>query len=109
MRAHSGVDRIALGERGKRRRHVPPTFPDFSPATTLAEAAIDIAQRLAHERVGVFLAQLRLQRFDERNQHLGLYLGLLYEGNVHASPPWTSVLIAKFASVCGRLGTNFAI
>ena len=79
------------------------------PPPLLAEAAIDIAERLADKRVRALLAQFRLQGLDERNQHLSLYLGLLYDGDVHASPPWTSVLIAKFASVCGRLGTNFAI
>jgi len=37
--------------------------------------------------VRALLAQFRLQGFDERNQHLGLYLGLFNDGNVRTSPP----------------------
>jgi hypothetical protein len=59
----------------------------FHPPPLFAEATIDIAQSLADKRVRSFLAQFRLKGLDERNQNLSLYLGLLYDGDVHASPP----------------------
>src|SRR5690242_10812403 len=47
-----------------------------------------VAERLAHQFVGPRFAQLRLQRPEERDQDLGVYLYLLDQRYVHRSPPW---------------------
>src|SRR5262245_7911411 len=85
LRADSVVDGVSLGEGGKRQRHVlPDMLGCFRTPPLFAEATINVAESLTDKGVRAFLTQFRLQRFDEGNQDLCLYLGLLYDRDIHA-------------------------
>src|SRR6266567_7883741 len=56
----------------------------------LAEAAIEIAERLAHQRVRAGLAELGLERLDQGHQDLRLDPGLFDDGYAHGRPSRSS-------------------